>query len=86
MLVNGSRGVVTNMLSREDVKQRLRASITAMRGGAAPTDDLAGKGISDALTIQQRRLQRVEECTGSDFIPVVRFRNGREVVVVCLAS
>ena len=84
MLVNGSRGVVSNIVSCDAVRQELHASLASLKSGKLPAGELAGKRISEALVLQERRLKRMDEwcqSPGNSTLPVVKFRNGVERVM-----
>ena len=79
MLVNGSRGVVSNILAVHEVVAKLREEVKQLKAGILPPE-FASRSVGDALTVLTRRLSRVEQF-GHATIPVVTFRNGVERVI-----
>ena len=83
MLVNGSRGVVADLVSVADVVARLRQDIQACRSGHVPPEfaHLGGaRAQGEALVALQRRLTRCEQFQ-FPALPLIKFRNGVERVI-----
>lgn len=81
MLVNGSRGVVSDLLPKGDVIARIKADLVAVKAGAPPGGEHAGKSMTEAVTNMHRQVARLEGCTHM-VVPVVKFRNGVERVIL----
>lgn len=86
MLVNGSRGVVADLVPIGDVMKRLRDDIQACKQGIVP-QEFAHLGIGhsmraqvEALVALQRRLSRCEQFK-SRTLPLIKFRNGVERII-----
>ena len=83
MLVNGSRGVVADLVPVADILARLRADIQACRQGHVPAEfaQLGGaRAQGEALASLQRRLTRCEQFQ-FPALPLIKFRNGVERVI-----